>query len=368
MSDLLELRDERPSPRRRRSRRSPLVKVLAVLVVLALAGGLVVGAMSLARGLDFLSSSAAEDYSGEGSGEVVVQVQPGDTATDVAATLAEKDVVASRQAFYEVAVADERSRGLQPGFYRLRLQMSAAAAFELLLDPSARVVGRVTIPEGYTVEQVLQALADGTEIPLADYQAAAADPAALGLPDYAGGKLEGFLFPATYDVEPGTDATQVLTMMVDRFKQAAADTDLEAKAAALGLSPYEAVIVASMIERESRVDDELSKVSRVVYNRLEQGIPLGIDATILYGLGRTSGGLKQSELEKDTPYNTRLNAGLVPTPIANPGQEALEAALSPEDGDWLYYVLADKQGRHLFTADYDEFLEQKAKSQREGIF
>ena len=366
MTDVLEISDDRPRRPGGRRRRSG-GRWLAVLFVLALLGGLVYGGMQL---WDRVSASlqGAEDYSGPGTGEVVIQVKAGDTAEQVATTLRDSGVTASRAAFLEVARADPRGSELQPGFYRLRQQMSAAEAFELLLDPSSRVVGRVTIPEGYTVEQTLQALAEGTEIPLEQYQAAAADPAAIGLPAYAEGRLEGFLFPATYDVEPGMTAPQVLAMMTARFEKAAQDLQLEQRAAALGLTPYEAVVVGSLIERESRVDDELPKVARVVYNRLDQGIPLGIDAAILYGLGRTSGGLTASDLAKDTPYENRRRTGLPPTPIASPGEAALTAALTPAEGPWLYYVLKDREGNHLFTDDYDEFLRQKDRSQQEGIF
>ncbi|MFP5220319.1 MAG: endolytic transglycosylase MltG [Actinomycetes bacterium] len=369
MTDVIDLAGDRPpsSRRSRRRGRSPLVRLGAVVFMLLLLGALVAGGW---YGVQRVMSAfeSAPDYPGPGTGEVVIQIKPGETAAVVATTLRENDVIASRQAFLEVANPDPRASSLQPGFYRLRKQMAAAEAFELLLDPSSRVVGRVTIPEGYTVDQILQALAQGTEIPLEQYQAAAADPAAIGLPDYAQGRLEGFLFPATYDVEPGMTAVDVLTMMTSRFTQAAADLQLEERAAALGVTPYEAVIIGSLIERESRIDEELPKVARVVYNRLEQGIPLGIDAAILYGLGRTSGGLTASDLAKDTPYENRRQAGLPPTPIASPGEAALTAALNPEAGDWLYYVLADREGNHLYTSDYDEFLRQKEKSQREGIF
>ena len=368
MSDLLELRDERPQPRRKK--RTGRKKALAVLFLLLLVAALVAGALFVgSQLLDRLGGSDAEDFAGEGTGEVVVQVEPGDTAGDVAETLVEEGVVASRAAFFEVAAADPRSTGLQPGFYRLRMEMSSAAALELLLDPSARVVGRVTIPEGRTVEQTLEALAEGTEIPLADYQAAAADPAALGLPDYAGGELEGFLFPATYDIEPGATAVSVLTQLIDRFEQAADTVGLEEGAEALGLTPYEVVIVASLIEREVRFDDEYGQVARVVYNRLEQGVPLGIDAAVLYGVGKTAGGeVTASDLAADTPYENRRQTGLPPTPIASPGEATLEAAMNPVDGDILYYVLATEEGRSFFTDDYNEFLRQRDKSRAEGIF
>jgi UPF0755 protein len=370
VTDLLDdALEERPQPPRR-TKRTPRGRILAVVVLLAVVGALAAGTFYVgSRVLDRLSGSTAQDYEGEGSGEVVVLVEPGHTAGDVADTLVAADVVASRAAFFDVAAADPRSTGLQPGSYRLRSKMSSAAALELLLDPSARVVGRVTVPEGRNVEQTLQLLAEGTGLPLADFQAAAADPAALGLPEYAQGNLEGFLFPATYEVEPGTTAPQVLTLMIDRFEQAAETVGLEAGAERLGRTPYEVVIVASLIEREVKFDDEYGQVARVVYNRLDQGIPLGIDAAVAFGVGKVAGEeLTKSDLEQDTPYENRRRTGLPPTPIASPGEATLKGALEPVDGDILYYVLATKEGRSFFTNDYQAFLDQRDKSRAEGVF
>ena len=363
MSDLLALRPDPPARRRRRR----LPKVVALLVVLALLGVLAVVALSAVSRLR-THFAAAPDYSGVGTGKVVVHVKDGDTATGVAGTLAGLEVVKSAQAFRSAAAKNSKASSLQPGFYALHSHMSAAAALSLLLDPAARLRGRATIPEGSTENQTLALLVKNTEVPLADFRAAAAQPASLGLPAYAQGHLEGFLFPATYDIEPGTSAVDVLKQMVQRFQASADSTGLVQRAQALGITPYQAVTVASLIERESRLKEEYPKVARVVYNRLNKKMTLGIDAAILYGLGRTSGGLRKSELAKDTPYNTRLHTGLPPTPIASPGDAALEAALQPAAGDWLYYVLADKGGRQLFTSDYNEFLRQKAKSQAEGLF
>ena len=368
MTDLLDL-DAEPPParRRRRRRRQGIARTLAVLVVLAIVAALAYGGLVVARSL--FGSSAAEDYAGPGSGEVTVQIAPGDTAGDVADTLAAEDVVASRQAFFEVAAQDERSTSLQPGFYSLKERMRAADALELLLDPASRQIGRVTVPEGLTVEQTLETLAESTDIPLEQYQAAAKDVGALGLPDYAQGQLEGFLFPATYEVEPGTTAPQVLTQMVDRFEQAAETVGLVAGAERLGYTPYEIVVVASLIEREVKKDDEYPKVARVVYNRLEQEIPLGIDASILYGVGKTAGGeVTADDLAAETPYENRRRTGLPPTPIAAPGEATLQGALNPAEGDILYYVLASKDGTTFFTNDYQEFLDQRDKSRAEGVF
>ena len=370
VSDVLDLEERQPAPRRgrRRRRRRLVPRLLGVLFVLLLLGALYwLGSSAY----DSISSrfASAPDYSGTGTGEVVVQIEPGDTGGDIAATLVEEGVVQSAAAFNEAALAEPRSSSLQPGFYTLREKMSAASALQLLLDPSSRLVGRVTVPEGLTVPQTLETLAKGTEIPLADFQVAAADATSLGLPAYANGNPEGFLFPATYDVEPGSTARDVLSLMFARFQQAAETVGLEEGAAALGRTPYEVVIVASLIEREVRYDDEYPKVARVVYNRLDQGIPLGIDAAVLFGVGKTAGGeLTASDLAKDTPYENRRQTGLPPTPIASPGEATLAAALNPAEGDILDYVLATADGRSFFTSDYDEFLAQRDKSRREGIF
>jgi UPF0755 protein len=359
--------DETPVPRSQRRQKQRLPKVAAVVAVLVVVALLMVTA---AYGVSKLRShfQSAPDYAGSGSGRVVVQVKPGESAYRLAPRLVQLNVVKSAAAFRKQANSNSKAAGLQPGFYQLRLHMSAASALALLLDPQARLLGHVTIPEGSTQNQTLALIAKNTDVPLADLKQAAGNPAALGLPAYAGGHLEGFLFPATYDVQPGTSAVEVLTMMVDRFQESAAADGLVQRSQALGMTPYQVVTVASLIERESRLQQEYPKVARVVYNRLAKKMTLGIDASILYGLGRTSGVLHASELAKDTPYNTRLHAGLPPTPIASPGDAALEGALNPAPGDWLYYVLAGTDGHQLFTASYQEFLRQVAKSKAEGIF
>jgi UPF0755 protein len=359
--------DETPVPRaqRRQKQRVPkVVALVAVLVVVILL--MVTAAYGVGKVRDHFR--AAPDYSGSGTGRVVVQVKAGESAYGLAPRLVKLQVVKSAAAFRKAANNNEKASGLQPGFYQLRLRMSAVSALALLLDPKSRLLGHVTIPEGSTENQTLALIAKNTEVPLADLKEAAGNPAALGLPAYAGGHLEGFLFPATYDIEPGTSAVEVLTMMIDRFEESAAANGLVERSRALGLTPYQVVTVASLIEREARLKEEYPKVARVVYNRLQKKMTLGIDAAILYGLGRTSGVLHASELAKDTPYNTRLHAALPPTPIASPGDAALEGAMNPAPGDWLYYVLAGKDGHQLYTASYSEFLKQVAKSKAEGIF
>ncbi len=175
--------------------------------------------------------------------------------------------------------------------------------------------------------------------------------------------LEGVLFPETYTVEEGDTELIVVRRMVDQFQEVATEVDLEARAAAMGKTPYEILIVASMIEREAGIPADGPRVARVVYNRLDQDIPLGIDATSCYELGGTPCDLTTEILNDNTPYDTRAQLGLPPTPIASPGQAAIEAALSPAEGDWIYYILdvTKDDGSSLFTSSAAEFEDAKER-------
>ena len=349
---------------RRRRRRRRLIVPLVVLLVLGVAGaGALYGGRSLLGRF-----GSTPDYAGQGTSAVLIRVEPGDTATDIAATLVAKGVVKSENAFRNAAKDDPRSVSIQPGTYRLRKEMSGVSALALMLDPAARVLARVTIPEGLSVAATLKLIADKTSLPLKDLQAAAKNTKALGLPAYAKGRLEGFLFPETYDLEPDTTAAGLLTSMVAMYKEKIDTSGLSARAADVDLDPYQLLIVASLVERETQQVAERPKVARVIYNRLEQDFYLGVDAAVLYGLGRSGGGLTQADLEKDTPYNNRIHKGLPPTPIANPGVASVQGAVEPAPGPWLYYVLDDdKSGRHVFTDDPDVFNAEKAKCRAAGL-
>ena len=345
--------------RRKRRRRRVVLPLITLVVVAALGAGALIGGRSLTSRF-----GTTPDYAGSGSGEALVVVKPGDTATDIAATMVSQDVIKSEKAFANAAKQDARALGIQPGTYKLHKQMSGAAALQLILDPSARLLSRVTVPEGLSVAATLKLISGKSKLKLADLEAAAKDVKALGLPSYAKGKPEGFLFPDTYDLEPDTTAAGLLKSMVDEYKAKVDDAGLLQKAAAVNLSPYEMVIVASLVEKETQQADERGKVARVIYNRLDQDFFLGIDAAVLYGLNRSSGGLSEADLAKDTPYNNRIHKGLPPTPIANPGIASLQAAVAPAKGPWLYYVLdASHPGHHLFTDDRDVFNTAKAKCQ-----
>ncbi len=354
MTDNLELilaRDNGTPPRRSRS---TLLILIGVLVLLLVAVGYVA-----ARTVGLID---APDYSGPGAGNVVVEVKAGDSAGAIGATLEQAGVVKSAAAFRAAAAANDRSRTIGPGYYRLRERMKASLALALMLDPSSLVRSHVVIPEGLTLDQTLARIARDTDISLADLRRVAASPGALGLPDYAHGRLEGFLFPATYDFPPHTSAEQVLQAMVARFRQAAADVDLVAAARAAGRSPYDVVIVASLVEREAKVSADYPKVARVVYNRLAHGMRLQFDSTVNYALKANKTSVTDQDLKVASPYNTYLHAGLPPGPIASPGERALQAALHPASGGWLYFLTVDKAGHTTFVNTYAEFLKLRANS------
>lgn len=336
--------------------------VVAVLVV-ALLAGLLVGGRAV-----YDLAFGAPDYSGAGSGTVVVQVHSGDTAKEVGQTLLDKGVVKSVKAFTKAAKGTPGYRKLQPGFYELRLKMAASKALGFLLDGKHRKRGRVTIPEGTPLALVVDRLVKYTELTRADVVAALGNPAVLGLPRYAGDKPEGFLFPATYDVEPGTGAVDALQMMTEKFSEVAGGLDLESGSKAVGLTPYQVVILASIIEKETPQPADRAKVARVVLNRLAQGMRLQLDSTLNYVLAERKARLTTEDISSDSPYNTYKHSGLPPTPIDSPGEAALTAALHPAAGNWLYFVTIDKAGHSLFTNDYQAFLDAKAKAKRDGVY
>lgn len=354
------LRDEEPEATRSRRGRSGLAFIVVLVLLVLLVGG--AWAALRVAGNPF---AGPPDYSGPGTGNVVIQIHDGDTASDIARTLYRNDVVKSVGAFVAAADADQRSRGLTPGYYRLRHHMSGTAALSLLLQPASRLSVSVTIPEGFRESQVLARLVAKTHLKQADLQAAAAHPAALGLPAWAGGRLEGFLFPATYAVGPGTTATQALAAMVTRFNQAAQDLDLQAGAQALGYSAYDVVTVASLVEREAKISDDFGKVARVIYNRLRAHMPLQLDSTVNYALGQNKTTVTIKDTRIASPFNTYLHPGLPPTPIASPGEQALEAALHPTPGAWLYFVTMDDAGHNAFATNYQDFLHLKAQAERQ---
>jgi UPF0755 protein len=318
----------------------------AVAVLLALAVFVAVGLFAYVKGVDYLRDALdrtpVPDYAGPGHGSVVVEVKEGDTTTDIARTLEDADVVKSRQAFVDAAAGDERALSIQVGHYQLREQMSAVGALKLLVNPDNRMTNLLTIPEGKRVAEILDLVAKGAEFKRAAVLKAASRPAALGLPAYAGGEMEGYLFPATYDITPKMTPLDALKAMVARFSEEATAQGLQEASAQLGYSPRELVIVASLVQSEASRPEDMAKVARVVYNRLAIDMPLQFDSTLHYEVDSRGEVVAGRDLtEMDSPYNSYKLAGLPPTAISAPGADALEAALHPAEGDWLYFVTVD---------------------------
>jgi len=323
---------------RRRRGHSAVATFLALAVVAGLLGAAAYFGRSALSGV-FSGDEGLDDFPGPGTGAVSVQVSPGDSVTTIGSTLVEAGVVATQDAFLDAASGNPAATGIQPGTYELQLEMSAAGALGVLVNSENRQVEAVTVPEGLRLGETLARIAEDGGVPLADLETAAADPVALGLPAYADGHVEGFLFPATYEFEPDSTAAEMLAVMVARFDQAATTVSLEAGAAALGLTPLEVVTVASIIEDETSRAEDMSRVARVIYNRLDDGMPLQLDSTVSYAVGSTGTVFTtDEERQTDSPYNTYRYAGLPPGPITSPGEAAIAAALAPAAGDWRFFV------------------------------
>ena len=322
------------------------------------------------RGIDGLRSFFGDpaDYSGTGSGSVVVQIHQGDSLSTIGRELAVAHVVRSSGAFTKAASDNERARLIGPGFYRLRLHMKASLAVSLLLDPKSLVASKVVVTEGMRMDAILLRIAANTQISLTDLKTAAASPASLGVPPWAAGhSLEGFLFPATYTFSPGTTAHQALAAMVTKFNEVATTIGLVRAAAARHQTPYHVLTLASSVQREARLDSDFAKIAEVFDNRLARGMTLGSDATLFYVLPLNHGPLTASDLRINSPYNTRTHAGLPPTPINSPGELALQSALNPAVGPYLYFVTIDKQGHAAFATTLAEFNQLVAESRRNGV-
>jgi uncharacterized YceG family protein len=346
--------DDEPEGRKGRGRKGGGEKkkrsgcaCLAVSVVLA--GG--VGAVGY-YGYDFYQThfAPAPDYSGEGSGQAQVKIPEGASIADMGEALKKAGVTKSAGAFVEAAEADGKAAGIQPGTYSLRKEMSGAAALKLMLDPASQ--NALIISEGLRAKKIYELVDKKLGEPAGTTQKAA-KKGDLGLPEFAENNPEGFLFPSRYSVGEKSDPADVLREMVRRAKSEHTKVNLAAEAKKVGKTPEEILIIASLIQAEAQQDEEFGRVSRVIYNRLEKDILLQFDSTINYAKGRSSLETSVEDTRFDSPYNTYLNRGLPPAPIDNPGHQAIEAALNPTKGDWIYFVTV-KPGDTRFTASKAE--------------
>lgn len=321
--------DRRRQRRRRRARRS-----LILLVALAVVAGGGYGAFAALRPM-VESLRAPNDYTGQGSGTVEVSIEPGASGRAIGRVLAEVDVVKTSGAFVDAASANPKAGSIQPGTYAMRKQMSGSAAVTLLLDPKARTAERVTVREGLRASEIITLLAKETGQPAADYTAAFKDAEALGVPALARGNAEGWLFPASYEFATTSTAEQQLSAMVAQTKKVLAAADVKDRDAQRILT------IASIAEVEAAAPADYAKVARTLDNRLRIKMKLQLDSTVSYAVGRRSITTTAAERATRSPYNTYFIAGLPRGPIANPGRAAIEGALNPSPGPWLFFVTVD---------------------------
>lgn len=332
------------------TRRGRIITVLGFIALLF--GGVLLGGYMYLRSLGVYGSSDPGKL-------VTVTIPRGASASEVGEILEDKGVIASARGFRIAAYLEGGFDQIQAGEYEIPTGLIAKDALAVLTEgdgPKGEEFVTVTFPEGLWLTEFAQRLEDDAGLSgerfLSILDAGKVESPLV--PD--SGDMEGLLFPSTYNFGISEDETQVAQKMADemtaRVERFTADSEVN-------LSPYEFVIVASMIEAETRVDAERAMVARVIYNRMAEGIPLGIDATFLYALGERKDSLTQSDLAIDSPYNSRTNLGLPPTPIGAPGEESLKAAAEPAEGPWLYYVLGDCEGNHRFSESYEEFLANK---------
>ena len=336
-ADLHRHRHRRPP---RRSRRRWLVLVLAAVLI----GGAAYAAWSILQptvsGM-FGQSSSAEDFPGPGEGEVQVVVEPGQTGEDIATTLRDAGVVKTRSAYLDAAAGDpQRAAGIQPGAYALLKGMRAQDAFDALADPANRVIQGTTIREGLWASETFAALSKSTGVPVAEYEKAAKDPDAIGLPPQADGNVEGWLFPSTYEFAKKSTAAAQLKEMVAQTVSVLEDAGIPED------DWQRTLTIASIVEGEVNGDADRAKVARVILNRLDDGPPnyglLQMDSTVHFvAKERGKAGTTDAQRAADSPYNTYKVQGLPPGPIGNPGAASIEAAARPADGPWHFFVTVD---------------------------
>lgn len=336
---------------RRRKRRNPLLKAIALLAAMAVV--LTASVYAFGSLKDLIPSvsfgqDTPSDYEGAGTGEVTVEIPEGAGGGQIAEILLEQDVIGSAGAFTAALQADPRSSGIQPGTYLMASQMSSAAALGRLLDGNYREINGVTIREGLWVSETFALLAESSGLEVKDYEAV--DPKTLDLPEAANGELEGFLFPSTYEFAPDATPAEQLTAMIALGKSTYAD---------LGISDgnlREVLTKASIVQGEGMFADDMPKIARVMDNRIEGDSEtngkMQMDSTVHFIYQeRGRAGTTEEQRANDSPYNTYVNAGLPPGPINNPGKQAIQAVLNPAEGNWLYFVTVNPSTGETKFAD-----------------
>ena len=340
--------------RRQRKRRRHWLTSLVIVITLVAVGVLGYKAIGIMRDAS-AQATHAEDYKGEGEGEVTVTIPEGASGADIGDILQSKGVVASGKAFTNAAKNNPKGNTIQPGTYKLKKKMSANSARQALLDPESKGDHTLTIPAGVSKQIVKDRLKKVGSFTDEQIEAAYADSAAIGLPAEAGGNVEGWLAPGTYDVTENATPKDLVKKMVSQ-------TVTQLKELQVPKEDYQKVLTkASIVEREVNSERYYGQAARVIENRLSQtdgethGL-LQMDSTVQYGLGRYGGIPTEAETQDaNNPYNTYVHKGLPPGPIGSPGEAAVKAVLNPPAGSWLYFVTVNLEtGETLFASTNEE--------------
>lgn len=340
---------QKPPKKRRRGLRALVIVLVSVLVLVG-GGAATAWILFEEQVREVMGWELPIDYVGDGNGtEVDVTISSGQIGSDIATTLHEAGVTMTYEAFYELLLGMEEQPTFIPGTYALEEEMSAQSALDALLDESNRKVNSAVIREGLTLSSYVELLAAGTGIPIEDFEAAVADYTSYGLPEDAV-SLEGYLFPATYEFDPGVTARDIIQLLVNRTFES-----LDAA----GVAPEDrnrVLTIASIIQREARIADDFYKVSRVIQNRLAIPMQLEMDSTAQYGEDAQDSAFSTAEqLEAVNGYNTYTRDGLPVGPIAGVGDLAIDAALHPVDGPWVFFVTVNLDtGETVFSETVDE--------------
>lgn len=351
------------------------------------AAGVAVGvglAAILLLGL-FIGGRAAADWIGGLSGfggppdvtaevvpgrTVVVEIAAGSSARQIGALLVQQGVIASSGEFESEVRSRDASSSLKAGDYELISGMAIGDIIDALIEGPNLTTVRVTIVEGRRIGEVLEDLARQTDFTRDEFAAALLDGSvrSIYLPEDEVGiqAWEGLLFPDTYEFFAASTPPEMLQRLANEMERRVSQLDWEPVREA-GYSIYEGIVMASMIEAEAGIDDDRPRIASVLYNRLDLGMMLQIDATVLYALGQRRTGLTLEDLEVESPYNTYQVTGLPPTPIGAPGFLSLQAVVAPAETEFLYYVLSSPDGAHTFTATYEDFLVAKEQAREDGL-
>lgn len=344
----LDLRRLQRQKRRAARRRLTLISTAVALVVFAIGASI---AWNFMQSFETASTEIA-DYEGPGQGTIQVVVEPNDTGADIARTLYDAGVIASTEAFIVEANSNPNAASIAPGHYFMHREMKAEYALQALLDPSNRDVRTITIPEGKTLAYYAQAIANLTGSSQEEVEAAMENTDGLGLPGEADGNLEGWLFPSTYEFNPGVTPQEVLARMVSQTIRVLDSYSVDED------SREQVLTVASLIEREARLAEDRPLIASVIYNRLDIDMKLELDSTVKYL--SPSEGVFTSDEERaiDSPYNTYANTGLPPGPISGPGESSIKAAVQPAETDFLFFVTVNLDtGETKYASEYSDHLD-----------